>query len=283
VATAGNRIPRAVDRLATLARPFIPGESRVKAALAGARDRLFIKYNLDPLNRVILEFGRSHPAAVFVQIGANDGQQRDPLRSNIANRAWSGVLVEPVPYVFERLRSHYEGHPRVVLENVAIADTDGLRQLYYLPESSDGHLPPWYDALASFRKDVILKHEAMIPDVSQRITSIEVMCWTFETLCRHHSIDKLDAIQIDTEGYDFEIIKLIDLDKYGPNFLMFEHYHLDRAERSACLAHLHSHGYEDLSDVMDTVCLRRAALGRNDRRLLRTWKRLRAEQAAKSA
>jgi FkbM family methyltransferase len=270
----------ALDRVATALRPLVPPDSRLRPALKRIRQRLADHPGLDPLNRVILEFGRAHPAAVFVQIGANDGEQRDPLRAHIADRGWSGVMVEPVPYVFERLQANYEGHPRVRLENVAIADTDGTRPLYYLPQSTDDQLPQWYDALASFRPEVILKHDWAIPDVAERLSSIDVKCWTFDTLYRTAGLDHLDVVQIDTEGFDFEVIKLIDLEKYAPTLLMFEHLHLGEEERAACLDHVRRHGYEDLSDGMDTVCLRRAQLGRPDRRLLRTWDRLRAEQAA---
>jgi FkbM family methyltransferase len=269
-----------LDRVASALRPYVRPDSRLRPPLARLREHLTGLPSLDPVNRVMLEFGRAHPAAVFVQIGANDGEQRDPLRAHIADRSWSGVMVEPIPYVFERLQANYGGHPRIQLENVAIADTDGTRPLYYLPQSSDEHLPQWYDALASFRPEVILKHDWAIPDVAERLSSMDVKCWTFDTLYRTAGLDHLDVVQIDTEGFDFEVIKLIDLEKYAPTLLMYEQLHLGDEERAACQAHLRAHGYEDLSDGMDTVCLRRAQLGRRDRHLLRTWDRLRAEQAA---
>jgi FkbM family methyltransferase len=280
VKSAQQTFTDAVNRAADVVRPYVRPESNVGSKLKRVRQRLTTDSQLDPVNRILLEFGLSNPSAVFVQVGANDGLQRDPLRAHIADRSWSGIMVEPIPYVFERLKGNYEGHPRVILENVAIAAEDGSRPIYYLPQSSEDTLPPWYDALASFRPEVILKHDRFIPDVAERLSSIDVTCWTFDTLCAKHDIDHLDVVQIDTEGFDFEIIKLIDLEKYAPKLLMFEHLHLDADERAACIAHLHRHGYQDLSDGMDTVCLRVADLGPGDRRLLRIWRRLRAEQAA---
>ncbi len=228
------------------------------------------------VNQVMAEFGRARPNAVFVQIGANDGQQRDPLRDNIARRAWSGVMIEPVPYVFERLASHYSEHPRVRLLNVAIADADGTRPLYYLPQSNDEGLPTWYDALASFRPDVLLSHVTFIPDVAERMATIDVPCWTFETLCRKEGLNVIDVVQIDTEGYDYEVIKLIDLERVAPLLLMYESLHLSEDDRSSCAALLGRHGYQSLSDGMDTVCLRTDLLERSPR-LRRVWRRLREE------
>jgi hypothetical protein len=33
----------------------------------------------------------------------------------------------------------------------------------------------------------------------------------------------VDLLQVDTEGYDYEIIKMIDFDWYKPNIIHFEH------------------------------------------------------------
>ena len=57
-----------------------------------------------PLGRVLFEFARAYPDVFFVQVGANDGDLLDPLREEIGFRKWSGIMVEPVPYVFERLQ-----------------------------------------------------------------------------------------------------------------------------------------------------------------------------------
>jgi FkbM family methyltransferase len=229
------------------------------------------------INQVLAEFGRAHPNAVFVQIGANDGQQRDPLQRNVARRAWSGVMVEPVPYVFERLEAKYSGHPRVRLANVAIADSDGTRPLFYLPQSDDDGLPTWYDALASFRQDVLLSHVTVIPDVADRMATLEVPCWTFETLCQNMDLGRIDVIQIDTEGYDFEVIKLVDLQRHVPLLVMYESLHLSAADRAACTSLLEAHGYQSLCDGMDTVCLR-TALFEQSPRLRRLWRRLQSEE-----
>ncbi len=37
-----------------------------------------------------------------------------------------------------------------------------------------------------------------------------------------HNIHGFDILSIDTEGYDFEIIKLIDLKRFHPEVILFE-------------------------------------------------------------
>ncbi len=45
------------------------------------------------------------PRVTFVQIGANDGVWNDPIEPYLRGEKWRGVLVEPVPYVFARLKA----------------------------------------------------------------------------------------------------------------------------------------------------------------------------------
>ena len=194
-----------------------------------------------------------------MQIGSNDGEQLDPLRGLIRERGWSGIMVEPVPFVFERLRLNYGDVPGVALENVAIDVADGSRPLYHLPPSDDPDLPPWYDSLGSFDRDVVLKHREFIPDIDERIVSLEVPCLSFDSLCRRHGVERIDLVHIDTEGHDFEILELIDLDRRRPGIVLFEHLHLDPATHRACIDHVGRHGYETMSNAMDTLCLRVAA------------------------
>jgi hypothetical protein len=74
-------------------------------------------------------------------------------------------------------------------------------------------------------------------------------------------------------------VKLIDLDALRPRLVMYEHLHFDGATRYACSEHLRRHGYEQLSDVVNTISLRTVDLTRRDRALHRLWLRLAQAQA----
>lgn len=269
--TVRARFAKEIDRTATIIRPHIPEGSSTRRALEGLRRCLPRQAPSDPIGRAIYEFARGRPDAFFVQVGANDAVQRDQLREEVLARRWRGILVEPVPYVFERLRQNCGNEARLILENVAIADHDGVQELFYLPQSEDGDLPQWYDALASFNRDVVAKHREYIPDIDERIASMDVPCLTFSSLCDRHRVQHIDFVQIDTEGYDFEIIKLIDFDRYRPALLMFEHHHLTDADRAECAAYLRAHGFTGFSHSLDTLCIRPTELTRRDRHLAGAW------------
>jgi hypothetical protein len=133
--------------------------------------------------------------------------------------------------------------------------------------------------LGSLRLDVISKHGPAIPDFERRLTATPVRCITFESLCRLHRVEAVDLIEIDTEGYDFEVIKLIDLDRFRPRLVIYEHLHLEPDARAECSEHMRRHGYEEISDVLNTACFRTVNLGRQDRRLMNAWRRVAAELA----
>jgi FkbM family methyltransferase len=214
-----------------------------------------------PIERIVDAFAGAHPRASFVQVGSNDGVKFDPICLQIRTRPWTGIMVEPVPYLFARLEVHYGGSRRLRLENSAIADHDGTRPFFFLAEApgADG-LPDWYDALGSFHRDVVLSHRTHIPDIEDRLQVADVPCLTFESLCRKHGVEQIDLVHIDTEGYDYEVIKLIDLDRWRPAVLLYEHKHLSSDDRLACADHLERSGYAALSDDTDTLAVRRSAL-----------------------
>ena len=55
------------------------------------------------------------------------------LRAFIVSGRWTGVMVEPVPHLFDRLRRNYDSTDRVVCENAAISRADGRRPFYQRP------------------------------------------------------------------------------------------------------------------------------------------------------
>ena len=222
----------------------------------------------NPVKDVIKQFGKTHPEAIFIQIGANDGMALDPLRTQVVCRHWKGIMVEPVPYVFEKLKLRYGNHPRITLVNAAIADQEAMLPFYSLGEPKPGEeVWGWYHALGSFRKDVVLKHEYLIPDIEKRIKEIQVRSMRFETLCAQTGVTRIDLLQMDTEGYDYEIIRRIPFAQFKPKLIINEHQHLSSEDRTACRELLHQQGYISFESGIDTAALHEAGLSPKDRAL----------------
>lgn len=224
--------------------------------------------------KLLRAFADAYPRAFFIEVGSNDGEQHDHLRPLIGSREWTGLMVEPVPYVFERLRRNYADVPGVHFENAAIAERDGRLAFYHLREAGPGErerLPAWYDGIGSLSRENVLAHRRHIPDIDERIVHSEVPALTFESLCRKHGVERFDLLVVDAEGHDAEILRSVDLDAHRPRLLVYEHYHLDPAEQRECRGRLEAAGYETMEEGFDTWCLAATP----DDRLTRAWRGLR--------
>ena len=201
-------------------------------------------------------FADAHETVEFVEIGANDGVILDPLRPYIADRDWRGVLVEPIPHIFERLAANYAEHPRIALEQAAIAPEAGTRTMYFVGEAADDEgLPPWRDALGSFDREHVLREIGDANDPAALVEEIEVPCLTVEQLCRKHGLEQPHLILIDTEGADGEIVESIDFDRLRPRLLVYEHVNLGAKQRGRCESMLAERGYAQVADGLDTWSL----------------------------
>jgi FkbM family methyltransferase len=196
---------------------------------------------------MLLAFARTHRNVFFIQIGAHDGKTDDSLFNLISRYGWSGVLVEPVPYLFNRLVKNHAGHPCLHFENSAIARNDGTTSFFCLRETDD-HLPHWYDQLGSMNRDHILSHEQYIPTIKDYLIEEKVNCISFETLLRRHAIQgRIDLILIDTEGSDLEVLSQIDLKGHQVQFVVYEWVHLSANDKNAAILLLKKQGYSVFS------------------------------------
>jgi len=58
----------------------------------------------------------------LLQIGANDGVTDDPRHELVLQHKLAGLFVEPLPDLFERLRTNYADQPGVVSSAAQLAD-----------------------------------------------------------------------------------------------------------------------------------------------------------------
>jgi len=193
----------------------------------------------------------------FVQIGANNGVDGDPLRAYILKCGWHGVLVEPQPDVFAELVTNYAEHKdRLKFENVAISTGDSLvlyRPPVDWPIGADG------STYVSAVPNVLAKQLG----VSEKsLTRIEVPALTLDALLFKHSITHLDLLQIDAEGFDWQVIRSIDLSRLAPALIQIETGHLSRADLARVGEYLTDAGYELCygGNGVDTVAILREVI-----------------------
>lgn len=177
----------------------------------------------------------------FIQVGAFDGLANDPIHDFIVRFKWRGILLEPQREAFAALEATYADQPQLTLLNAAVAAETGLRPLYKI-RGGRPDLPAWAPQVASFRRDTVVKHGDVIPDIESLVETELVACVRFAELPVPPS-RAIDLLQVDAEGGDFEVIRLFHEAGLEAHILSFEHKHLSRREHADCVAFLIERGY----------------------------------------
>ena len=182
---------------------------------------------------------------VFVKVGANDGVTGDPVSDILlADPKWKGLLIEPVPYCFDRLKASFHNSERFCLEQVAIGAAAGHATFYYVDPKAAEHipgLPGWYDQLGSFDRNHIVKHLDGV--LTPFIIECNVEVCSLNDVLKRNGIRKVHLLHIDTEGHDYEVLKTLDFAGQSPAAIFVEHKHVPDAQKPEMLSLLRKHGY----------------------------------------
>jgi FkbM family methyltransferase len=207
---------------------------------------------------VIRELARRRGSPMrFVQIGSNQGVANDPLHETIRTYRWSGVLVEPLPHLFDQLVRNYDGVPGLSFRNVAVASQEGHITMYLVDRRPDD--PEWVTQIASLDRDHVVKHAYAIPDVEDRIHAVDVECLPLSALVKQEGLEHIDLLHTDVEGYDHELIAQIPADApWAPDYLLFEAKHMDLDALARTKRYLKESDYRVLDLWPDALAYRGA-------------------------
>jgi len=172
-----------------------------------------------------LYFKEIEGADVFViLIGANNGEIKDFLGDYLLLKNVSGILVEPVNEFFCQLEEKFILNERLILENSAIYTRNCKKNIFRI--ETNNNLPSWTRGLGSLKKQTVDMHGHDVREIKEAIIKEKVNCVTFDTLLKKHNVGYIHILQIDTEGFDFEIIMSINLSNTRPHLIIFEYLHL---------------------------------------------------------
>jgi len=216
------------------------------------------------------EYSKAKIQVFAIQVGANDGINHDPIHKFIKRDHWHGILIEPQPYVFRNLlHPLYRRDQNVALENIAISDKNELMDMYRLSFCQERWATglTTFDeqvlknAIASGRIDEIAKREGVTTPNSKDdyIESFKAEAKSFTFLFEKYAVKHVDVLQIDAEGFDYEVIKLYDLNMNRPEVVVFEVDHLSSEEFKEVEDHLHSNNYKFIKKGRDVVAVNQDA------------------------
>jgi FkbM family methyltransferase len=195
-----------------------------------------------------------------VQIGANDGRAADPLFELLERHpAWTGVFVEPLPWAFAALKARFADRAGIQLVQCAISEKRERRTIFYvrddIVEALGPSAPSFHSQLAGFDAGVLASTEHGVP--SEFLGQVEVECERLDELLDRVRLERIDVFVVDTEGYDARILEQLDLARFLPRVIVYEHKHLAEAERQRLERRLVQRDYELQRFGQDTLATRR--------------------------
>jgi FkbM family methyltransferase len=176
----------------------------------------------------------------ILQIGANDGVSFDDLDTFMSARNCLGVMIEPIKEYYAELVDNFSNYPNIQKLNIAIhAELDKI-SLHKVNKNSYYKYPNWVKGIASVYSSHLLKLGINENDIEK----VEVDAFNLMTIIKQYfKGTQIDYLQIDVEGYDFEIIKMIDFAFAQPRVIKFEYVNLCTTDLSDVITTLKVNGY----------------------------------------
>lgn len=199
----------------------------------------------DIFDKILHSRGRRGEKLFAINIGAMDGLMFDELSGYSNLYGFSGLYVEPIPYLFERLKSNLDSGKNI-FENAAISTHNGTVEMLTIDQEAidlgkvhscfygmSSITPPQNGLGSEGDREVVEKYGKVL----------HVPCLTLDSLFKKHNITSFDILKLDTEGHDFVIFNQLDLDKYRPLLIRMEWINLPKQDKWACLNKLTSYNY----------------------------------------
>jgi len=156
----------------------------------------------------------------YVDVGAHDGISINNTLYFEKNNNWTGINVEPIKKVFERLVIN---RPNDINLNCAVCNNDG--ETDFLCNTG------YTEMLSGIKDNFDKRHVNRILRENKQMGSttevIKVKTKKLETIFDENNIKHVNYLSIDVEGSEFEVIKSINFDKVFIDVIEFENNYND--------------------------------------------------------
>lgn len=123
------------------------------------------------------------------------------------HRGWKGICVDPNP---ELIPLYKQFRPKDIFINAGISDSKTPLDYYMLKESS----------MNTFSHDFLVKHKLD----TQIVKTLQIPMFSLKEILDKNvgENERLDFFDIDVEGFDLEVLKTNDWNKYRPKVIVIE-------------------------------------------------------------
>ncbi len=205
----------------------------------------------------------------IVQIGANDGKTSDPIYKKNLQYGNKLLLIEPqIQFREDLLRNYSDFKGELHIEHVAIGNSKERLKFHILKKeyweeykSKVGKLPDHAFSLIKNQVEIIMAERLGIDisKIDEYMTTLDIDILPLQNLLKKYNFGDIDILQIDAEGYDFQIIN--SLEDIKPKIIHFESAFLSKNDWNLFKDFCEEKGYGFIQGIQDTL----AIYGSNER------------------
>tara|TARA_R110000822_G_scaffold80158_1_gene191151 strand:+ start:356 stop:1003 length:648 start_codon:yes stop_codon:yes gene_type:complete len=160
----------------------------------------------------VLDYFNNKKEGYFLEVGASDGVELSNTYLLEKSYNWTGICIEPIPKVYEKLKLNRN----CLTENKAIYNESNKEVNFSIANSHtllsgiSTHLDQHKEKVDNDKEDII------VPTL------------TLEDLLIKHDAPKfIEYMSLDTEGSEYEILKVFNFNKYKFGLIDIEHNYIE--------------------------------------------------------
>tara|TARA_R110000851_G_scaffold108061_2_gene228822 strand:+ start:1795 stop:2445 length:651 start_codon:yes stop_codon:yes gene_type:complete len=160
----------------------------------------------------VLEYFNNKKQGYFLEVGASDGIELSNTYLLEKSYDWTGICIEPIPKVYEKLKLNRS----CLTENKAIYNQSNIdvefsiANCHTLLSGIPTHLDQHKEKVNNDKEDIIVS-----------TLTLE------DLLIKHNSPKFIEYMSLDTEGSEYEILKVFDFNKYKFGLIDIEHNYVE--------------------------------------------------------
>lgn len=205
-----------------------------------------IVYSKIKFNTILNLFSYLSEIKFFLQVGSHDGEMHDPIQKFVLKNKSAGLLIEPQIEMLKKCRNKYKNIQNLIFYNAAIYHENKKIKLYKIENEIDYSHTGWASVLPD-RFDNTVYDKNVLYEIVQGIP--------LDLVLKRFKIKKIDLLQIDTEGYDYDILKLFNFYMYRPKLIQMEHIHLKSGDLNKAVDLLNQQNYRVLEKKNDLIAI----------------------------
>jgi FkbM family methyltransferase len=151
----------------------------------------------------------------FVECGANDGYTQSNTYYLSRYRQWKGLLIEPIPMLYELCRSF---RPESTVVNCALGAVDGCRSTMVYSDLMSTTI----GARSSTEADLAFASQNAAFVAREGCFQVEVPVRTLSSILDDVGVNHVDLFVLDVEGFELQVLSGIDFDRHHISYVLVE-------------------------------------------------------------